>query len=153
METHHPHHRSVHKVLAHSYSVFFLMFLLGVTLDLIFKLKIFNYSLSAPLGLTFLILATLLIVWAQKTSRNLDKKTLTKETFLKGPYSFTRSPTHWGLFLLMFGFGLITNAFFVVLASLIALLLTRLVFLREEEKILAAKYGEPYLAYKNLVRL
>ena len=34
----------VHIVLANSYSVFFLLFLVGVFLDLIFNIKILNFS-------------------------------------------------------------------------------------------------------------
>ena len=65
----------VHIVLAHSYSVYFLLFLAGVFLDLIFNLKIFNFPFMMPLGVVLILLATLLIFWAQRTSRNLNKET------------------------------------------------------------------------------
>lgn len=143
---------SVHKVLAHSYTVFFLLFLVGVSFDMIFRLKIFSGPAMAPVGISIIIFATLLVFWAQMTSRNLNKENITKESFYKGPYCYTRSPTHWGLFLLILGFGIITNALFVILSSLISFIVTKLIFLKKEEEILTEKYGAPYLEYKKAVR-
>src|SRR5882672_7457471 len=95
------HHRlNVHKVLAHSYTVYFVLFLVGVCLDFIFRFKIFTDSVMVPAGAVILLLATILIIWAQKTSRNLNVENVSNETFYKGPYRYTRSPTHWGLFFL-----------------------------------------------------
>ncbi len=142
----------VHIVLAHSYSVYFLLFLAGVFLDLIFNLKIFNFPFMMPLGVVLILLATLLIFWAQRTSRNLNKETLTPETFMKGPYRYSRSPTHWGLFFLMLGFGLLNGAIFIVIFAFIAFFLTKLVYLKKEEAILLKKYGAPYSEYKQIVK-
>jgi protein-S-isoprenylcysteine O-methyltransferase Ste14 len=143
--------QSVHRILAHSYSVYFIFFLIGLCLDLFFNLKVFNSSALTPIGLIFLILATILILSAQMTSRNLKKENISKETFCRGPYCYTRSPTHWGLFLLMIGFGLIANASFVILFTLVAFIITRFIFIDKEERILAEKYGTPYLEYKKIV--
>jgi protein-S-isoprenylcysteine O-methyltransferase Ste14 len=142
----------VHVVLAHSYAVYFSFFLAGVLLDLIFNLKILNFIFMIPIGVALIFLATLLIFWAQKTSRNLKKENLTKEAFLQGPYRFTRGPTHWGLFLLMLGFGFITGALFIIVFAIIAFIFTKLVYLKREEEILEKKYGTPYLEYKKMVR-
>ncbi len=142
----------VHIVLANSYSVFFLLFLVGVFLDLIFNIKILNFSFMLPIGMVLIFLATLLILWAQKTSRNLKIENLTKGTFCKGPYCFTRSPTHWGLFFLMFGFGIMINAVFVIIFSIISLIFGKFVFLKREETILEKKYGTPYMEYRKSVK-
>jgi len=147
------HKDKVHKILAHSYLVYFLFFIIGIFLDLVFKIKISNFSFSAPVGVFLIILATLLIFWAQNTSRNLEKENITKETFCKGPYGFTRSPTHWGLFLLILGFGITINAFFVIIFAVISFLVTRFIYLRKEEEILEKKYGTPYAEYKKIVQL
>lgn len=143
----------VHRILAHSYAMYFIFFLAGVTLDFVFRLKIFSGSVMAPGGILLLLLGTLLVFWAQKTSHKLDKKNMTKETFCRGPYCYTRSPTHWGLFFLMLGFGIIANAVFVVLTTLLSFLVSRFVFLDKEEKVLVEKYGTPYLEYKKSVKL
>src|ERR1035437_6593070 len=96
------HKNKVHKVLAHSYLVYFALFLAGVCLDLIFKFKIFiNYALVSV-----------------------------------------------GAIILLLGFGIIVNAPFVILSAIISFIVTKFVFLSKEEKILADKYGTPYLEYK-----
>ena len=143
---------SVHKVLAHSYSVYFTLFLIGVSLDLIFNFKVFNNFFMIPLGAIFLALGTLLILWAQKTSRSLNKENLSKKTFYRGPYKYTRGPTHWGLFLMMFGFGMIINAFFVILSTVVSFFISKYIFLNKQEKILEEKYGTSYREYKKTVK-
>jgi len=146
------HIHGVHHILAHSYAMQLFLFLIGVVLDLIFNLKIFNNPSFTPLGIFFLIFGTFLIIWAQKTSRNFDKNNLNKESFMHGPYRYTRSPTHYGLFLLMFGFGIMTNDLFIIIFSIISILVTKSFFLKKEEKILVQKYGTPYLEYKKIVK-
>lgn len=142
----------VHKVLAHSYSFYFILFLFGIMLDFIFRVKIFTNPIMAPLGMTILSLATFLILWAQHTSHHLKKENMTHHVFYQGPYKYTRSPTHLGLFLLMLGFGIMTNAFFVVMFSFIAFFVSKFIFLEKEESILAEKYGSHYLEYKKRVK-
>lgn len=142
----------LHMTLAHSYALYFFFFLLSVYLDFIFQVKIFQNEFAVPIGIAFLIWATFLIFWAQHTSRNLDKGNITKETFCRGPYCYTRSPTHWGLLLLLLGFGLISNAFFVVLFSVASFFISKFIFINAQEKILEEKYGAAYTEYKKAVR-
>ena len=142
----------VHRVLAHSHTSYFILFLFGVCLDIIFKFKIFTSPVWSPVGIIFLALATFLIFWAQRTSRNIKKDNITKKTFCQGPYCYTRHPTHWGLFFLVLGFGILSNALFVVLSTLISFVISRFIFLKKEEKILAEKYGAPFVEYKKSVK-
>ena len=147
-----PHKNVVHKILAHSYLFYFISFLLGLFLDFIFPLKIFEELTMASVGTTFLILGTFLILWAQKSSHNFKKESLNKETFCGGPYRYTRSPTHLGLFLLMLGFGIVANALFIIIFSIISFIVTKLIFIRKEEEVLTQKYGVPYIEYKKTVK-
>lgn len=147
------HQNSVHWVLTHGYATHFALFLIGVILDMTFQLKLLSVPFARPVGIFLLVVSTISILWAQTTSRNLDTTTVTKETFCRGPYCYTRNPTHWGLFFLVLGFGIIANAFFVILTTLIAFILSKLVFLRKEEEILAHKYGAPYLEYKKQIKI
>jgi len=146
-------HRSVHVILAHSYLFYFILFVIGVVLDVVFRIKIYNNSLTILSGVILLILGSGLILWAQKTSKKLPSENLTKESFCRGPYCYTRSPTHWGLFLLTLGFGVMANAFFIVISTIIAFVITKFIFIREEESALEEKYGTPYLEYKKKVKL
>jgi len=86
---------TIHKVLAYSYTFYFIIFLAGITLDFIFKFKIFKNFNTIPTGLTVLFLGTFLILWAQHTSHHLEKENLNKDSFCHGPYRYTRSPTHY----------------------------------------------------------
>ncbi len=143
---------TVHHHLAHSYLVYFVLFLAGVALDLYFQLDILADEVGTPLGLALMVFGSALVFWAQKTSRHLTKSNLTRESFAKGPYRFSRRPTHFGLFLVVFGFAIVGNTFFVALCAVISFILTRFTFIKKEEDELAKKYGEPYLEYKKMVK-
>lgn len=148
------HRPVVHHVLARSYSFYLVLFLFGAVLDLAFPMRVFSESFSAPFGLALLIFGTGVIFWAQHTSRNLGHvKDITRKNFFKGPYRYARSPTHWGLAFLFLGFGLLINAYFIILTTFVSFIVTRAVFLRKEEALLAAKYGVPYREYQRAVSL
>jgi protein-S-isoprenylcysteine O-methyltransferase Ste14 len=144
---------TVHHVLAHSYSFYLLLFIVAIFLDTMYPVRLFKSSYMVPIGFVVISLASLLILWAQRTSRNLPTQNLCVDNFCKGPYRYTRSPTHWGLFFLVFGSGVVANAIYIVIFSVVSLVFTRLFFLKKEEKILAEKYGLPYLEYQKLVKL
>ena len=121
-------------------------------LHLAFNIPLFSGNAFVLVGAVSLVFGTFLIIWAQHTSRHLNVEHVSKENFCKGPYCYTRGPTHWGLFFLLLGFGLVINSLFATLFSIIALVLTRMTFLRKEEEALAEKYGTPYLEYKKIVK-
>ena len=145
----------VHKILAHSYSLYLGALLVGLFLDFQFPVTIFSNPTMASLGAVFLFFATCLIVWAQSTNRDLeiDTEMLSIRTFMDGPYKYSRTPTHWGLFLLVLGFGIIYNALFIVVLTTISFIITKLIFIKQEEELLAQKYGAPYREYQKHVRL
>ena len=145
--------QNIHKILANSHAMQFVLFLFGVFLDFIFKIKILPSSiLVAGAGIIFLIFGSILIFWAQHTSLHLSKENITKESFSKGPYRYVKNPTNFGIFFMILGFGIIANSFFVILFDFISSLIAKFVFLNKEEKILTAKYGAPYLEYRKSVR-
>jgi len=151
-ENENPHKNKVHRILAYSYLFYFILFLFGLFLDFLFPLKVFDNYAIASIGILFLILGTFLILWAQKSSLNFKKENITKETFSHGPYRYTKSPTHFGLFLMMLGFGIMINALFIVIFSIISFFITKSIFLKKEEKILTQKYGTSYVEYKKSVK-
>ncbi len=143
---------NVHSVLAHSHIAYFISFLLGLFFHFLFPFKIYQHNFFLFLGLFFLIFASFLILWAAITSRKLNKVDITKETFSKGPYCYTRMPTHFGLFFLILGFGFIVNSFFIILFTLISFIVNKIFFINKQEILLLKKYGTPYLEYKKSVR-
>lgn len=69
-----------------------------------------------------------------------------------GPFRVSRNPLYLTLLSLLMGFGLALDSIWVLLmVPLLALLLDRLVIVREEAR-LSAQFGEPYLAYTRRVR-
>jgi protein-S-isoprenylcysteine O-methyltransferase Ste14 len=102
-----------------------------------------------------MIISSVLIYWAQSSSANYKTKTEkigSKSYFERGPYKYTRHPTHLGLLILTVGFGLIINSPFSIIFSFIAYLLSIFIFLKKEERLLERKYGETYLNYKKKTR-
>lgn len=148
-----PKNTRVHHVLAHSYVVYLILFLVAVYLDYIYRISVFHNSLVVPLGIICLLISSIIIIWAQKTGSDLRKvEEVRAEHFKKGPYIYTRIPTQWGLFLLMLGFGMISNAVFVILATFISFLISRFWFIAKHDQILLEKYGDAYSEYKNSVK-
>lgn len=106
------------------------------------------------IGLPLIVLASLLVLWAQRTSGSLRRKKepLTYDDFKKGPYAFSRRPTNLGLFVLVVGLGFMLNSLPVVAVTAVAMLITHYVFLTREERMLEKNYGEMYVKYKKSVR-
>lgn len=143
---------SIQSVQAHTYTFYFIALMLGLLLDFLFPFNLFKQSAAVPLGIGLIVLSSFIILWAQRTTLNLGKEHFTKEHFCKGPYCYTRNPTHWALSILMLGFGVLINAPFVIVFTVISFFFTRFAFLRKEESMMARKYGAPYLEYKKSVR-
>ncbi len=148
-----PYKNKVHAALASSYSWYLLFFLLGICLDMFFPMNIVKSSILTPLGFGIAVLATLLIFWAQKSSRKLDKENLSMETFRKGPYKYLHHPTHMGLFLLLLGFAAMANALYLLILTVLYAVFAKLFFFRKQDSILEAKYGEHYREYRKSVKL
>jgi protein-S-isoprenylcysteine O-methyltransferase Ste14 len=69
-----------------------------------------------------------------------------------GVYRFTRNPMYVGMVVIYVGIALlIRSPWALVLLPLVVLLVDRLV-IAKEERYLAGKFGQPYLAYKSKVR-
>ncbi len=146
---------TVHFILLHSYLIFLFGVILGVIFDTTLKREIFSNPVYHYIGFGMLVISSIIIYWAQSTSSNYQERVHKKEGrshFEFGPYRFLRSPTHFGLFILTLGFALIINSLFSVIFTFIAYLITKLVFLKKEEKLLEKKYGEVYLNYKKKVK-
>lgn len=146
----------LHIVLAHSYGVYLCFFIGGVIIDLIFPIRILPIY-SIWIGVVLILWATILILWAQHMSSLLEAKKkkgipITHEDFHKGPYRFTRGPTHVGLSMLLLGFGFFWNSIIIVVLTGIPFIITHFVHLQKMEDILQGKYGQLYKQYKDKVK-
>lgn len=145
----------VHFVLLNSYFIFLFAVILGAFLDPLIKNKIFSNSIYQNIGFLMLIIGSMIIYWAQKTSSNYKQREIKDESrsyFEHGPYRYMRNPTHFGLFIMTLGFSLIINSLFGFVLTIIAYIITKFFFLKKEEKLLEAKYGQVYIDYKKKVK-
>ena len=145
---------SIHAVLAHSYIFYFASLLIGIFMDLVLPLRLFSHPAWAPLGAALIFFSSMLLLWTHSVSRKfkaLRRQNTKTEIFLQGPYRYSRIPTHLGLSFLLIGFGLVVNAPFIILTTIISFIVSKVVFIKQEETILERKYGLPYLEYKKFV--
>lgn len=144
----------VHFILSHSYVIFLLAVVFGVVFDIVVPLRMFRGLVSQYFGLILIVLGSLLAYWAQKSS-HVTKKTKNESgnlVFMHGPYKYLRSPTHFGLFIMTLGLAVLISSPFSVLFTIIAEIITKIFFIKKEEKILSLKYGENYDNYKSQVK-
>lgn len=103
--------------------------------------------LGVALGLSTVLAAH----WVLRTlGRNVSETVLTKEhheLVTRGPYRWIRHPLYTTGIALFVALGLIAANWFILLASLLALLLIRLVVVPLEERALLARFGEAYQQY------
>ncbi|HPS21460.1 MAG TPA: methyltransferase [Candidatus Paceibacterota bacterium] len=139
----------IHRVLAQSYLVYLFALFAGLIFSAAFPVKIHVSDFLLSLSAVILMLSSVLIFWAQKSTKNFKKENITKESFKKGPYRYLRNPTNIGIFLLMLSFGVIVNSVSVILFTIVASFFARFVFLRKEKSLLEKKYGKAYIEYKK----
>ena len=134
--------------------IFYLVFLaVGSALHYRYPVAIDGGILTTLAGAVFLFAGPLLILWSQASIRKFRTGVAAgSPEFSRGPYRFSRNPTYLGLVIMLSGFGLIANSFFIVLFSFLGFLAVNYIILRQEEKILIEKYGEDYRAYQSKVR-
>ena len=146
----------IHRLLAHSYLVFLMSVIVAIVVDAFVPVRIFPDWIQ-NVGIGCILLATLLILWAQHTSGSNARiwqtpEVVGKSHFHRGPYRYLRSPTHVGLGLLLLGYGLLMNSVVVAGVSFVSFIITRLVFIRREEALLEELYGASYADYKKKVK-
>ncbi len=146
---------TVHYILLHSYLIFLVAIILGVFFDTFLKEKIFSNNIYQNIGFIMLMFGSIIIYWAQKSSadyKNKAKEKNLRSKFEVGPYKYTRSPTHFGLFVMTLGFSLIINSVFSVVFVVIASIITKIFFIKKQEILLERKYGEVYSEYKKRIK-
>jgi protein-S-isoprenylcysteine O-methyltransferase Ste14 len=127
--------------------------ILGFIFSAVWPIRVFqNNIIILNISSVILLLSSLLILWAQKSTKKFGKENVTKKSFMKGPYRYMRNPTNTGLFLASVSFGIIINSPFIIGFTLMAFFFSLFVFLKQESLILEKKYGEAYLEYKKTVR-
>lgn len=143
---------SIQQLLGHAYSLYLFGFIFGMGLDGIFKIHFKNVAIEV-IGFIIILGATFLMYWAQNANRiPKGAAPLGRKDFFKGPYKFTRHPTHLSLTLLILGAGFLMNSVIISILAVILAIISRFTFIAREERKLEKKYGNLYTDYKKRVQ-
>lgn len=142
----------LYKILSNSYIFYFATFVVGIVFDLIFPVHFLDNSYAVFIGSFFIICSSFFIFWIKRSAKKSNKKIETKEDFMRGPYKYTSIPNHWAIFILILSFGVMVNAFFMVVFTTFCFVITLSYFLKMQEVVLAEKYGSIYTEYRKIVK-
>jgi protein-S-isoprenylcysteine O-methyltransferase Ste14 len=105
------------------------------------------------LGLVLGMLTVPAVHWVLSAlGRNITETVLTKEhheLVTGGPYRWVRHPLYATGLMLLLALGLMAGSWFVLLATVIAFALLRVLVIPREERALVAKFGKRYQAYMS----
>lgn len=145
----------IHILLFHTYMIFLGAVVLGVVFDQIFTFDFFGGTTFEYLGIAMIIWGSILVYWAQSTTSQ-PKSEINKERdvnfFFRGPYKYTRNPTNLGLTIMSLGLGFLINSLFSIIFIIITYLVSRFIFIKKQDAILAERYGSVFIDYKKMVR-
>ncbi len=146
----------VHELLAHTYLAYLAAIIFGFVLEALIPVSL-PYPALMPAGILGIALGTILVFWTQhsgmrRRANNKKPHELTAADFRTGPYKYTRMPTQYGLFLMTFGLSMLYKSYFMMNATVVALIIVRFYIIPKQEKHLSRKYGQLYAEYKKAVR-
>lgn len=127
------------------------------TTSILLPLSILDLYHNALLitGVILIIIATLLLFWANRVSL-MFHKTLENPVcfdFMQGPYRFSRHPGALSMVIMLLGLSFIMNSITGLITSAVFFLLLTFIFIPVEEGALKATCTEAYQEYKQRVRM
>lgn len=102
-------------------------------------------------GAGLILLGAALIGWSTAAARGM-RMAEPSRLLTRGPYGLSRHPMYVGWLAIAAGIGLIARSFWVLVGSLAAFLYLDRVEIPREERVLAASFGDAYVAYRARVR-
>jgi protein-S-isoprenylcysteine O-methyltransferase Ste14 len=129
---------------------------LGLILHMWKPILLVNGDMFSMIGTFLLIVSPLLVMWSQKKRRDVygpKAPELSLKDLSRGPYAYSRHPSHVGLFMLVIGFALILNSFFMIASIFIMFCIFHFFVVPKEEALLEMHIGETYRNYKKRVRM
>jgi protein-S-isoprenylcysteine O-methyltransferase Ste14 len=143
-------------VIAFPPLIFAVNALLGAAAHWRWPLHLFPALPARLAGVILVGLAAALALWARSalvrvgTNIRPDKPALALTA--TGPFVFTRNPMYLALCLMQLAVGLLINGVWPVLFVAPLAMILHFGVIKREERYLAAKFGENYLAYQRRVR-
>jgi protein-S-isoprenylcysteine O-methyltransferase Ste14 len=131
----------------------FVLILLSSVILQIFQWGTFHSSIINFIGVAIMLIGLVIRVWSMITLRQFYSRTLviTQDHRLvkKGPYSVIRHPGYLGTILVWTAAGLAMQNFLVFAVSAILMPIVYGYRIHHEEKMLAAQFGEEYVACRK----
>jgi protein-S-isoprenylcysteine O-methyltransferase Ste14 len=129
---------------------------LGVLLHFAWPVRVMSRAVSVPLGVTAVLVAVVLFVYAVRTFRTagtpVPGNRPTTTIVRTGPYRWSRNPIYLAFTLLQLGVALWVNSLWLLVTLIPAVALMSLVVIPREERYLEARFPSDYLPYKASVR-
>lgn len=131
----------------------FMGVLVGAVFEVVYPTHLFPEKAAHIIGVVFLALATIVIVWSQKSSAEFRRreKEGKERNFHLGPFRYSKNPTSFSLALLIIGLGFLLNSLMIISGAVVAYWLSYIVYHKQKEKILTAKYSDDYENYKKKI--
>lgn len=141
------------KILPPTY--FFIFLVIAVLVHFILPIiQLINYPLNWS-GLLFILAGGGLNIWADRLFKKNNTTVKPDETptslINNGPFRFSRNPMYLGMEFLLIGTGLILGSVTSFVGAVLFFVAMELLFIRQEEKIMAEKFGDEFNAYKKKV--
>ncbi len=128
----------------------------GALLDLVIPLPILPAGTGLVPGVALIVLALALAFWCfmlfRRAGTNVPTNKPVTAIVTGGPYRFSRNPIYVALTALSVGIALWVNSWWMLGLLLPTLVLMNIGVIDREERYLATKFGDEYLAYKARVR-
>jgi protein-S-isoprenylcysteine O-methyltransferase Ste14 len=136
--------------------VYLLSIAAGVTLHLVWPIRLASPALGTPLGSVVTVVAIGLFLAAVRTFRAagtpVPGNRPTTAVVRAGPYGYSRNPIYLAFSLLQIGIAFLVNTIWLLGTLIPAVLLMALVVIPREEAYLEAHFPGDYLPYKRAVR-
>jgi len=143
-------------VLARPPLLYLCSILVGSALELVRPLPFAPPALETALGGPLVFAALVLFAFSVREFRAagtpLPTNRPTRTIVRSGPYRFSRNPIYLAFSLLHLGIAIWTNGAWLLATLAVTLLVMSYGVIAREERYLAGRFGEEYLAYKASVR-
>ncbi len=127
-----------------------------ILLDFLFPIRVFILGLFKLYGIAMILLGGWITASGAKIFR---RKGTTEMTFsepdllvTEGIYKITRNPMYLGFSLMLLGLAAVLGSISPFFVFIVFFTITNLCYIKFEERMLEAKFGEKYLEYKDNVR-
>jgi protein-S-isoprenylcysteine O-methyltransferase Ste14 len=132
--------------------------LIGIGLQFVFPFSLYHgivNNILVAVGITLIMTSIVFIVLSRRELSDYGQPTdpghPTSKIVKTGMFSISRNPLYLSAVILFFGIGLMMNTFWVLVALLASIIACHFILIIPEERYLAAKFGEEYKDYTNIV--